>query len=454
MQDIINYMIRFLIGEEHEPGLSRYVGYTDDTFRYADYKVVIKPSGFFNAGVYGTDRSMPKLPLAELQGVPILFGEPVLEWVEKTLVVHADIIASAYFLLTRYEEIRRRNVRDAHGRFPGKESLPYRAGFLQRPVVDEYGRLLRDWLRQGGVDIEEFEPRIRKVWLTHDIDQPFFCQTFRSLARESMKGCGFMKAWRFYSGPLDEDPYYTYPWLVRHADILKRDLGDGRCEVVFFVKAGGRSQEDKPHYLLWTKDMRALFNGLKKGHCHFGLHSSFDAGKDPARIAEEKATLEKYIGRPIRYNRHHFLASREPEDLDWLERFGFTDDFTMGYADVAGFRLGTARPVRWINPENRRLSSLLLHPLTVMDRTLMDPRYMDLNRGEAFDLCSDLIRKTKRANGELVWLWHNNSVSNWKSNDKWSQRDLYEDLIKEISFKDNFDDDNLNSDKREERGEK
>ena len=31
-------------------------------------------------------------------------------------------------------------------------------------------------------------------------------------------------------------------------------------------------------------------------------------------------------------------------------RAGITDDFTMGYADIAGFRLGTCRSVRWINP--------------------------------------------------------------------------------------------------------
>ena len=38
----------------------------------------------------------------------------------------------------------------------------------------------------------------------------------------------------------------------------------------------------------------------------------------------------------------------------WLEKAGITDDFTIGYPDVAGFRLGTSRPVHWINPENKR----------------------------------------------------------------------------------------------------
>lgn len=434
-QDIINYLIRFLIGEEHEPGLSRYVGYTDDPSRFARYRVVILPSGFFNGEIYGTDRSIPSLPLATIDGVPLLFGEPTTEWYDDTLIVRADIIASAYFLLTRYEEIRRRDKRDAHGRFPGKESLPYRAGFIDRPVVDEYGRLLRDWLRQSGLEqIEEFDAKIQKIWLTHDIDVPFFCRSVRSLVRESLKGCGPVEAWRLYNGPLTEDPYYTFPWLLRHADILKRAFGDGRCETALFLKAGGTSPEDKPHYPLWGKDIRALIRNAKRARCQIGLHASYDAGKDPSLIGEEKACLEKHLDMPVRLNRHHFLASREPEDLDWLERSGFTDDFTMGYADVAGFRLGTARPVRWINPENRRLSSLTLHPLTVMDRTLNDPRYMGLTYNEALAYCSRLIERVKRVNGELVLLWHNNSVANMPGRpvNEW-HREFYEELIRVIS---------------------
>ena len=40
-EDIITYLIRFLIGEEHEPGLSRYVGYTNDPLAFGRYRVVI-----------------------------------------------------------------------------------------------------------------------------------------------------------------------------------------------------------------------------------------------------------------------------------------------------------------------------------------------------------------------------------------------------------------------------
>ncbi|MFQ6928960.1 MAG: hypothetical protein ACLRS8_15290 [Parabacteroides merdae] len=68
----------------------------------------------------GTAESIPKLPLEEIEGMPLLFGSPKIRMAGDTWVVHADIIASAYqCTLTRYEEIRKRNIRDIHGRFLG-----------------------------------------------------------------------------------------------------------------------------------------------------------------------------------------------------------------------------------------------------------------------------------------------------------------------------------------------
>ena len=111
-------------------------------------------------------------PLQEVQGIPLLFGSPKEEWIRDTWVVHADIIASTYFLISRYEEMVRRGLRDEHGRFPGKESLPYRAGFLHRPIVDEYRMLLHRWLRQSRLRVPEVKKQIRKIYLTHDVDSP------------------------------------------------------------------------------------------------------------------------------------------------------------------------------------------------------------------------------------------------------------------------------------------
>ena len=94
-----------------------------------------------------------------------------------------------------------------------------------------------------------------------------------------------------------------------------------------------------------------------------------------------------------------------------LIKAGYTDDFTMGFADQAGFRLQTSRAIRWINPQTMQLTHLTLHPLLIMDCTLDRENYMHLTEEEAYFLCERLIDKVKLHHGDLCLLWHNNSVT-------------------------------------------
>ncbi len=415
MNQTIYYIIRFLLGVDRAGAYSSLIGYTSDVRLFHKYKVVIVPSGFFQSSVYGTPESLPQLPLKEIEGVPLLFGTPKEECFEETWVIYADIIASSYFLLSRYEEIQKRDIRDKHGRFPGKESLPYKAGFIHRPIVEEYGKLLRHWLRKACVHIPEPQPELQKIWLTHDVDAPFFCRSLRNICRETLKGIGFRKALKLYQGPLEKDPYYTFPWMLEQDSLVKNRFGD-RCHILFFLKAGGRHANDKPHYQVRSHDIQKLLHLFKKNKALLGLHSSYEAGIYPDLIPEEKMRLEHdWKLENIHLNRHHYLASREPEDLTKLIKAGITDDFTMGYADVSGFRLGTCRPVKWINPMTRQPTSLTLHPLSVMDCTLSESQYMGLSPDEAYQYCAGLVREIRQHRGEIVWLWHNTSFAGTES---------------------------------------
>jgi hypothetical protein len=500
--NLTRYLIRFLLGEAVEEDIVDRVGYTDDEEEFWKYKVVIKPSRFFDEKTYGTEDSMPILPLQALkstplsfaetqlsvesmplsiagtllscESTPLLFGRPEITRLGDTLVVYADIIASSYFLLSRYEEYLRRDVRDEHGRFKGKESLPCRAGFIHRPVVDEYGCLLREWLRSCGIEVEEPPSRIDKIYLTHDVDAPFAYRTWRNIARGLKERQNLFKLLKIKFGDLNKDPYYTFPEIFEYDDFnFERDNRrfkpdninfnkdsshfdndnlnfkfDNRHiqalllelsllpaqetpvipEKLLFFKVGGHTIQDRPQYNLRGRDMRQLFSLMKEHGYKAGLHSSYAAGMNPSLISAEKARLEDALGLPITANRHHFLAAREPEDMETLADVGFTDDFTMGYADVAGFRLGTARAVKYINPVTLKLSdTLTLHPLNIMDSTLNSAKYMNLTASAAEEYCRNLIIEVSNNYGSLTLLWHNTSFAE----DSYL-RDLYIKLIKEI----------------------
>jgi hypothetical protein len=437
MKEIVDYIIHFLLGENVSEKFIAKIGYTANPKEFKKYKLVIIPSDFFSPNTYGTLESLPNLPLKIWEDVPILFGDSLVEQVENTRVLHADLIASTYFLISRYEEMVQSDKRDVHGRFPGKESLPYRAGFIDSPLVDEWGKLLRAELRETGVEVHEPPRKIRKIYLTHDVDHLSHYRNLRGFLVGLLRGIQRPKegnkAIKSYFSGLKNDPWYTLPWLFKLDNSVRQILGSEYCESVVFVKiGGGLRKEDRPNITAHIQDFQSLIKLCKKKNITFGLHSSYEAGINPSRIQDEKKHLERVSKRKITYNRHHYLDSREPQDMQALIDIGITDDFTMGYADIAGFRLGTCRPVKWINPKTKELTPLILHPLATMDVSLSDKRYMNMNAHQAYEYCIRLINMVESWNGELVLLWHNTSVEDTPRS---YHRKLYQEIINYLKNK-------------------
>lgn len=437
MQDIIAYIIDFLLGNLVPSEVKSSVGYTNDPDEYKKYKLVISPSNLFRDEIYGTVQSLPQLPLKIWEETPILFGEPRIEQVGTTRIIYADLIASTYFLISRYEEMVRRDIRDIHGRFPGKESLPYRAGFIDKPIVEEYGKLFRAQLREVCCNVPEPPAKIKRIYLTHDLDQIAHFRNVRSLVGGLLRGLKRPKegnkALKSFFGGLRFDPWYTFPFLYKLDNELTKKLGTERCETILFVRSGGGTRkEDKPYSNLAHPDYKALIRYTKRKGITIGLHASYVAGKKPRMIAEEKRKLDHFTQRFSNFNRNHYLRSCEPEDMQELLNAGITDDFTMGYADMAGFRLGTCQPVKWINPVTKALTNLTLHSLTIMDGSLNDKRYMYMNAHDAYQYCKQLINCVESYNGELVLLWHNTSVEKTPQS---YHRKLYKDLNKLLQTK-------------------
>lgn len=423
----IEYIIGFLLGEGNE-SFASFVSYGADE----NAKVIIEPSGFFDEGIYMTDKSLPVLPLKKLEGTEILYGKPQSSVKDEQMHVHADLIASAFFLLTRYEECVRRDVRDAHGRFTGKESLPFRAGFLQRPIVDEYGVILRRYLRQMGVEIPEPVCGFRHIWLTHDVDTIWswsnYYYALRTTARRVISNLPDkllpLKAVADYK---QFDPAYTFPWLSEKDEEVRRAHGAEKCTPLYFLMGCTQRGSHDDGYMHNRKRTLDLIKFLQERDCAIGYHVSYRASVEKTETAREIERIADLTKQKIVLSRNHFLASREPEDFHTLLHAGITDDFTMGYADVAGFRLGTCRPVKWIDPTKREVTTLTLHPMTVMECTLDREIYMGIQQeDDAYDFVCGLLSSVYEYGGEVVFLWHNPSVS---EKNPGYHRSLYQRLL-------------------------
>jgi hypothetical protein len=383
----------------------------------SNIKIIIEQSCFWEDGIYGTEKSLPNEPLLLFRNVPILFGSPEITMSPSgQIILHADIIASAYFLLSRYEEFVKKDCRDIHGRFLGKESVIFKSGYAQRPLVDEYGELLRGLLCEVGVAILGVKNGFSKIYLTHDIDIPFKYHSFFSVIKQFIKNmikrgdekkC-FLGVFHAYVN-INDDDYYTFPKLIEYDSSFKKRICDIPVEHIYFIIAANHILNRK-YYNFNSPKIQRLLQYLIEHDSILGLHVSYEGGLDPIRISKEVKKLQNFLQvnkGSVFYSRHHFLRWHEPEDVVFMEQAGITDDFTLTYADCIGFRCGTSHSYRFINPSTQMLTNVSVHPLSIMECVLNRNEYMGLDYDNAFAYCKTMIDQVYRHNGEIVLLWHN-----------------------------------------------
>ncbi|MBQ7632308.1 MAG: hypothetical protein IJS82_06090 [Paludibacteraceae bacterium] len=364
MTNIINYLISWLCYGDEE--VAKRVAYTADEAALKDHDVLIVPNGLLGKDIVLPDMSKPKT------------DNPA----KGKYIIRTDILYNTFFFTSRAEELINPQ-RDEHGRFAAKYSLLGKNNRLQIPMLDEHARLLLKLL-----DAPMPPSGFDHIYLTHDIDAISQYRHLRGALGGIKRGEGKQVLASLRS--IHSDPTYTFPWII------EQDAKVPKAETIYFVKRTQGKGFDYPQYCLWGRDYRRLKHMLRYSNAFLGVHGSY-YGSIP-RIEYS------------RMFRAHYLRS----DIDHMQRLadaGYTDDFTMGFADQAGFRLQTTRAVRWINPKTYQLTPLTLHPLTVMDCTLSNDNYMNLTEDEAYFLCERLLSKIRLHHGDPCLLWHNSSFT-------------------------------------------
>lgn len=409
--NIIQYIIFFLLYEEKT--LVPYIFYGKQEDAPESAKILIEPSFFFDKADYGTIKTLPKTPFEKLPNsdIPFLFGEGRLEKISNNkIILYADLVASAFFMLSRYEEILKPECRDQNGRFLAKDSVIFQQGYGMRPLVDEWGKYLRGLLREVGIVIAEEKQGFRKINLTHDVDVPFMFYRKEQVIKQLIKN--FIHHGKRISRPLyifnhpEYDPYFTFEKIIEHDNSLKQKYSENFVEPIYFLIAAG-SKNTKAYCNIKLKKYQNLIKRLHESGATLGLHVSYEAGQNPALIKGEMERLLKECPNTCTKSRHHFLHWSEPEHVEEMENAGITEDFTLEYADSVGFRVGTCRPYYFINPKTQRVTNVLEHPMAIMECSLDRPNYMGLGYEEALGICKQLIDTVYNFNGELVLLFHN-----------------------------------------------
>lgn len=377
LQPIIDYILTWLCYGDEEA--AKRVAYTADLTALEDHDVVVIPNGKLGNSIV----------LPEMNKVEVDYPT------KGKAVFRTDIVYNTFFFISRAEETFN-TERDEHDRFAAKYSILGQNNRLQIPLLDEHARVL-----MKALDLPLPTPGFGHIYLTHDIDAVTKYRSLRSALGGIKRGeqKAVMKALR----DIHNDPFYTFPWLI------EQDAKVPQAERIYFVKQTRGKGFDYPQYCLHGRDFKRLKALLLDSGARLGVHGSYYQQLPSCPIS----TL---------YRTHYLRSSiRHLKDL---VKAGYTDDFTMGFADEAGFRLQTTRAVRWINPTTYKLTPLTLHPLIVMDCTLSEEHYMNLTEEEAYFLCEQLIDKVRMHHGDLCLLWHNSIIK-----DTNYHRSLYPKLL-------------------------
>ena len=332
-----------------------------------------------------------------------------------------DPFACTFYLLSRYEEYLSENS-DEHERFTDSENLLVVLGMHQKPVIDQIAYWIAEEIKKKYPSFV-IKKRSFQFYTTIDIDNAWAYKNKSVLVSTG----AFLKD--LFAGQWHEvkqrllvalgirkDPYDTYSYILS----TYKGLTD---HLKFFFLIGDRNRFDKniPHK---NKAFRQLIIDLSSV-CEVGIHPSYASNQKIWLFEKEKERLESIIQRPVTQNRQHYLKLRFPQTYHNLLKSGITDDYTMGFASLTGFRAGTCTPFPFFDLTKNKCTELTIHPFQVMDVTLKN--YLHLNPEEAIVLIEKLMHEVKKVNGTFISLWHNESLKDSTPWQGW--RDLFKQTL-------------------------
>jgi hypothetical protein len=333
-----------------------------------------------------------------------------------------DIFAASFYLISRYEEYLP-HVKDSHGRYAATESLAYKNGFLEKPVVDIWAYKFVARLKEKFPDYD-YKNRSYEYISTIDIDNAFaykhknFIRTFGGFLNDLFK-FRLLDIWYRFAVTLNikKDPF----------DNFQKILGIKKAKeitTIFFCSIGDYTTFDtnvsasKNKYRLLLKDL--------VDYASVGLHPSYFTMQNAALLKKEKERLENITNIPVIRSRQHYLRFNLPETYQQLIDLEIEEDHSMGYASNVGFRASTCTPFYFYDLDFEIQTPLKIFSFALMDTTLND--YLKITPKQSLGKIRDLRNEVKAVNGTFITLFHNESLSNhlrWRG---WKR--LYESMIK------------------------
>lgn len=329
-----------------------------------------------------------------------------------------DIFSAIFYLISRYEEYLL-HTEDMYGRFAHENSLAFQNDFLHLPLVNV-------WLEDFKLKLLQlfpsliFQPKAFSFVPTYDIDIAWSYKE-KGLLRNIG---GFLK--RPSADRIatllgnKKDPFDSYEFLYdTHSKFHLTPL-------YFFLVAKENGLYDK-NILPHNKAMQLLIK-QHAAQYEIGLHPSWSSFNNENVISQEKNVLENITGKEINISRQHYIKLKLPKTYQQLLKLGFTDDYSMGYGSINGFRASTASPFFWYDLSSDKITTLRIHPFCFMDANCFYEQKLTVQ--ESAEELMKYYRACKHVNAPLITIFHNNFLGTDKTFAGW--KELYTQFISQL----------------------
>ncbi len=336
-----------------------------------------------------------------------------------------DPFASAFFMMVCYNEYML-SKKDKYDRYRASQSLNYKAGFLDKPMINYYALELKKILSTRYPSLE-FKQNKFQYTPTFDIDMAFSYQEKGAITNTA----GFLRGLllsdfrdiRNRYGVLfrgKKDPFDTFDYIFRVCD--KHAL-----KSIFFFLVGDKSRFDK-NISVDSPLFRKLIQDIA-ARTEIGIHLSFRSHVANDIMRSEIDRLEEITGKKITQNRFHFLRFSIPASYIRLVKLGLQEDYSLGHASRIGFRAGTCSPFYFFNLVKNESTNFRIHPFAFMDATLT--HYNRLSPTKALERILQIMKYVKEVEGPFIGLWHNSSFTEEKEWKGW--RNIFETVADEAA---------------------
>jgi hypothetical protein len=325
-----------------------------------------------------------------------------------------DPVASVFYLISCYEEYLDFPA-DEHDRFSAEHSLLKKFGWLQKPMADIWAEqvLLKVQNTYSGFSFTYPES---KLILSFDIDNTFafkhknWVQLLGGRVKDFIQGNSRNQDLRreVLAGKTP-DPNDTF-------DLISQYISE-QNEVKIFWHLGDFKKFDRN--ISWTNAVHQRLIQKMGNQTTVGIHPSYSSYLIEALVRQERGRLEHILRKPVLHSRQHFLKVRFPATFELLNNIGIKHDYSVGFADDFGFRMGTAHALPFFNLLTDEVTELMLHPFVYMDGTLN--QYLKVSPEQAIEKVEFLVQEVKKHGGNFICIWHNDTINNrgiWKD---WKQ---------------------------------